>query len=380
MAACRNLKLPRPKSPHGAAGAAWRRTAARSSRSPPAPSARQSAGRARLCRARPPPPRRRLRGLGAGRPGRESRRQPKLSATAAPAISPDTICATPSLRSRRASVAVSNDSGLLHVAAALGTPSIGIFGPTSPWHWAPLNPLAAVVETDERTRLPAVPQTGLPPRPSSLHARHRARTGLGRDAQRACGGCREAGSAGITAYSSNQRIGESFRKRVADMTVLVTGGAGYIGSHMVLELADAGERVVVLDNLSTGFRLGRRRGRAAHRRRQRRPGAGRPAHPRTRRRRDHPFRRFDRGAGLGARSARLLPQQHGQFARADRMRGEERRAPFHLFLDRRGLRQSGENPGERRRADAADLALRLVEADDAKSCCATPAARTVSAM
>ncbi|MGQ0673013.1 MAG: UDP-glucose 4-epimerase GalE [Hyphomicrobium sp.] len=38
------------------------------------------------------------------------------------------------------------------------------------------------------------------------------------------------------------------------MTVLVTGGAGYIGSHMVLELLDAGKRVVVLDNLSTGFR------------------------------------------------------------------------------------------------------------------------------
>jgi heptosyltransferase-2 len=46
-----------------------------------------------------------------------------------------------------ADVAVSNDSGLLHVAAALGTPSVGIFGPTSPWHWAPLNPLAAVIET-----------------------------------------------------------------------------------------------------------------------------------------------------------------------------------------------------------------------------------------
>ena len=39
------------------------------------------------------------------------------------------------------------------------------------------------------------------------------------------------------------------------MTVLVTGGAGYIGSHMVHELADAGEPVVVLDNLSTGFRF-----------------------------------------------------------------------------------------------------------------------------
>jgi UDP-glucose 4-epimerase len=37
------------------------------------------------------------------------------------------------------------------------------------------------------------------------------------------------------------------------MAVLVTGGAGYIGSHMVLALADRGEKVVVLDNLSTGF-------------------------------------------------------------------------------------------------------------------------------
>jgi UDP-glucose 4-epimerase len=38
------------------------------------------------------------------------------------------------------------------------------------------------------------------------------------------------------------------------MTILVTGGCGYIGSHMVHALADAGEPVVVLDNLSTGFR------------------------------------------------------------------------------------------------------------------------------
>jgi UDP-glucose 4-epimerase len=37
------------------------------------------------------------------------------------------------------------------------------------------------------------------------------------------------------------------------MTVLVTGGAGYIGSHMVHALVDAGERVVVLDNLASGF-------------------------------------------------------------------------------------------------------------------------------
>ena len=38
------------------------------------------------------------------------------------------------------------------------------------------------------------------------------------------------------------------------MALLVTGGAGYIGSQMVHELVDAGERVVVLDDLSTGFR------------------------------------------------------------------------------------------------------------------------------
>ncbi len=37
------------------------------------------------------------------------------------------------------------------------------------------------------------------------------------------------------------------------MTVLVSGGAGYIGSHTVHALVDAGHRVVVLDNLSTGF-------------------------------------------------------------------------------------------------------------------------------
>jgi heptosyltransferase-2 len=54
-----------------------------------------------------------------------------------------------------ASVAISNDSGLMHVAAALGTPTIGIFGPTSPYLWAPLNGLAATVQT--KTVVPCQP-------------------------------------------------------------------------------------------------------------------------------------------------------------------------------------------------------------------------------
>ena len=51
------------------------------------------------------------------------------------------------LAMKLATATVSNDSGLVHVSAAIGTPTVGIFGPTSPWHWAPLNSLAATIET-----------------------------------------------------------------------------------------------------------------------------------------------------------------------------------------------------------------------------------------
>ena len=63
-----------------------------------------------------------------------------------------------------ADISVTNDSGLMHVSAAIGTPTIAIFGPTSPWHWKPLNPIAAVLEP-----------------PGDEDARARART-LGNDA------------------------------------------------------------------------------------------------------------------------------------------------------------------------------------------------------
>ncbi len=84
-----------------------------------------------------------------------------------------------------ASVAISNDSGLMHIAAALGTPTMGIFGPTSPYHWAPLNGLAATVQTKTIGALPALPPPGLHHERPSLHARH---PGLrrGRDRRGAC--------------------------------------------------------------------------------------------------------------------------------------------------------------------------------------------------
>ena len=151
-----------------------------------------------------------------------------------------------------------------------------------------------------------------------------------------------------------------------DMTVLVTGGAGYIGSHMVSSWSIAGEKVVVLDNLSTGFRWAVRRKPHARRRRHRRPGAGRARSSRKHDvERDHPFRRLDRGAGIGRRSARLLPQQHRQIARADRGRGRERRRSISSSpRPPPSTATRGEPPVARDAPLRADVALWLVEADD----------------
>lgn len=54
-----------------------------------------------------------------------------------------------------AELCISNDSGLMHVAAAMGTRTIGIFGPTASHLWRPLNPIEAAIET--RTDVPCRP-------------------------------------------------------------------------------------------------------------------------------------------------------------------------------------------------------------------------------
>ena len=107
----------------------------------------QSLAARALCRARPPACRRRRRHLGSGRAERESDRRrdreaggPNVKDLTGNDLRDAIIAMT------IADVAVTNDSGLMHIAAALNTPTIAIFGPTSPRLWSPLNPLAAVIE------------------------------------------------------------------------------------------------------------------------------------------------------------------------------------------------------------------------------------------
>ena len=109
------------------------------------------------------------------------------------------------------------------------------------------------------------------------------------------------------------------------MAVLVTGGAGYIGSHMVQELSTPASSVVVLDNLSTGFRWAVPAARDARRWRCRRRGARRDRSSGTTasmRSSISPARSWCRSRSP-IRSATI--KQHRQVARPDRGRGGERR-------------------------------------------------------
>jgi heptosyltransferase-2 len=99
-----------------------------------------------------------LSGLGAGvwvlgGPG-EAGFAHKITSAVGPAVrdltGPDLRNAVIALKA--ADVAVTNDSGLMHVAAALGTLTVALFGPTDPKLWAPLNPLTAILEPTSCSR------------------------------------------------------------------------------------------------------------------------------------------------------------------------------------------------------------------------------------
>ena len=53
---------------------------------------------------------------------------------------------------RRSSLYIGNDSGLMHLAAAAGCPTLGLFGPSPEWRYAPWGPHCAVVRTPESYR------------------------------------------------------------------------------------------------------------------------------------------------------------------------------------------------------------------------------------
>ena len=133
------------------------------------------------------------------------------------------------------------------------------------------------------------------------------------------------------------------------MTVLVTGGAGYIGSHMVHALVDAGERVVVLDNLSTGFEWAM-------------PKACRwsSAIPATRRWSPTLIKQHGVEAIIHFAASIVVPDRSPIRSATTSNNTVNSRAliecavkggvqAFHLLLDRGGLRQSGARAGDRGR-------------------------------
>ena len=149
------------------------------------------------------------------------------------------------------------------------------------------------------------------------------------------------------------------------MSVLVTGGAGYIGSHMALELLDAGEAVVVLDNLSTGLAWAVPEGRHP-----RRGDVGDQGLVRA---------RCSRASGVDAiihfAGSIVVPDSVadplGYYLNNTvksraliEMAVQERHAPLHLLLHRRRLRHDRRRARRRGRAARAHVALRLVQAHD----------------
>ncbi len=122
------------------------------------------------------------------------------------------------------------------------------------------------------------------------------------------------------------------------MSVLVTGGAGYIGGHMVLGLLDAGEKVVVLDNLSTGFAWAVPDGVELVVGDFGDTDAGRAADPRSTRSTRSPISR----PRSSCRNWSVDPLGYylNNTAKARNlieMRGQGRGQALHLLLDRRGL-------------------------------------------
>ena len=129
------------------------------------------------------------------------------------------------------------------------------------------------------------------------------------------------------------------------MSVLVTGGAGYIGSHMVWELLDNGIEPVVVDNLATGFEWA--------------------VAPQAK------FIRGDIGDQplmeqvIGDHRIEILPQQYLQFPQSHCGSCCHGCEALHLLLHCGCLRRADNNrSNQRERNSQSDVALWVFQADD----------------
>ena len=127
-------------------------------------------------------------------------------------------------------------------------------------------------------------------------------------------------------------------------SILVTGGAGFVGSHIVLELLDAGHRVIIADNLSTGAaQLGAATGALSGHRPSCALCLGRLNEEGTRKKR-RPLSSLDCGAGINGQSAWLLRQQSGRHVGVVAGDAAGRGSTTGLFLDCGGLSCQWQRP------------------------------------
>ena len=102
------------------------------------------------------------------------------AATPAPATSVSDL----GVLMRDAALVVSGDTGPLHIAAAMGTPLVGLYGPTWPERNGPWDPNDVVISRAERLRLPS--QAPVPAR-RAVHQRDHARRSRERQREATCG-------------------------------------------------------------------------------------------------------------------------------------------------------------------------------------------------
>ncbi len=169
-----------------------------------------------------------------------------------------------------------------------------------------------------------------------------------------------------------------FHRPAMTTTVLVTGGAGYIGSHAVKALREQGVGVVVYDNLSAGHPRGGpghgAAGGGGHSRHRPRPHG----HSRTRRECRDALRGVALGRRFGPGSGRVLPEQRARRPCGARCDGRRTGARLRVLVDGGGLRQSGRDADLGSAPDGADQRLRRDETGDRAGAAALRGAPTAS--